>query len=569
MPVLNETIPFEKAFPDLFVPPELHFEKQTLSYDEFLKQYSDKNLVILGDAGSGKSTLLKFISQFENVHAVYFTAQALKDNDDILKTIEQLYSDSHEDHLFLLVDSLDEAYWNDMSSYKKLINTLTRTGNAVNVWLASRKDFYQRTYSESTTITFNIAELWPWKDEYSIFLDNWAKVFKHKKTPVTIKNWAAKEPAVKEMLTNPFQLTLLAYLADTSDDLDPMTTIYDLYDKFFLQWFKKEELRGTGATNRATTISQLHDAANNIYAGKEYTTSQLNDTAVTNLLLWNSEEMDLYGNKTASMFRHHSLAAFLIAHQIMHAIQRGDNSELTKMLQMVIKDDVTNFVIRKAEQMKSSDIKIMRNHLASYYKTLPPNDKGYVNVKEKVIYYISRFPGDSSSFLLPIVRTAPENPYMRLTLAYACSLSEEKELRYYALEYARSLSHNEEDARVNRGWTVVYFGDCNKDPYTYRDEENGPWANARAARIKRFTKKKPRIKDYRFWLFDLPLFHTFLKSRNWADINSTEFEIIKKLTFPKDRFTPAEIRFLWREKKAILKTYEIKLKKTTAVSQEE
>ncbi len=552
-------ITFKNAFPQLFVKPVLMFGKTEVSYDNLVKEYAKENVVFLADAGCGKSTLLKYVSQFETLNAVYFTAQALKENKRILELIELIYGNTSQNHLFLLIDGLDEAYWNDMPAYRKLISTLTRLKDHVNCWLAGRIDFYKRTYTEATAITSNIAKLKQWEEEYNQFLDNWAYVFNRNKTPEIVKGWAQKETAVKEMLGNPFQLTLLACLADeSSEEAVPVTSTYDLYYHFFRQRFKNEQNRGTGALDYEATFDQLSEAARKIYAGEKYKTSNLNDTAVTDLLVW-EPGTKLNGQREARAFRHHSLAAFLIAYQIYNAIQEGTDEELTTMLKMVIKDDVTNFVIRKAEHEDDKEILVMREHLYDYYKTLPKDSEDLINVKEKVIYYISRFRGDSSGFLLPIIRSSPGNPYMKLTLAYACALTENAELRHYALEYSRSLSKNGEDASVNRGWTVVYFGDCNKNPYTYRDEEKGPWANAREARIKRFTKENPRLKDYRFWLFDLPLFHTFLKTREWNDISYKEYDIIKNLTFSESIFTPAERRFLWREKNAMLKTYKKKL----------
>lgn len=558
--ILPETkITFKNAFPRLFVKPALMFGTTEVCYNDLLIKYANKNVVFLADAGCGKSTLLKYVSQFENLKAVYFTAQAIKENKKILELIEKIYGGSSQEHLFLLIDGLDEAYWNDMPAYRHLINTLIRLNGHVNCWLAGRKDFYKRTYTEATAISTNIAELKQWENEYNQFLNNWATVFGKAKTPEIVRGWAEKEASVKEMLVNPFQLTLLCSLADeASEDTAPVTSTYDLYYQFFLQRFTNERNRGTGALDFEVTLKQLCEAARKIYAGDKYKTSILNDTAVTDLLVWEPGTR-LNGKREARAFRHHSLAAFLIAYQIYSAIQDGNEEELTTMLKMVIKDDVTNFVIRKAENEDEEEIQTMRKNLAAYYKTLPENGEDLVNVKEKVIYYISRFRGDSSEFLLPIVQSSPDNPYMKLTLAYACALSTKKKLRYYALDYARSLSKNGEDASVNRGWTVVYFGDCNKDPYTYRDEDKGPWANAREARIKRFTKEKPRVKDYMFQLFDLPLFHTFLKTREWNDISIDEYNIIKVLDFPIGRFTPAESRFLWREKNAMLKTYRKKL----------
>lgn len=149
---------------------------------------------------------------------------------------------------------------------------------------------------------------------------------------------------------------------------------------------------------------------------------------------------------------------------------------------------------------------------------------------------------------------------MRLTLAYGCVLSENVEVRKYALDYAKSIANETDDTKTNRGWTVVYFGDVNnEDPYYYKDTQNGTWEKARKARIKRFTKKNPRIKDVRFWLFDIPLFHSFLKSRSWDKITKNDFEIIRKLKFSEEYFNLDEIAFLVVERKKLIEEYKIKL----------
>ena len=110
LPVMNPNIAFQNAFPKLFVKPFLLFGENEVCYADFINKYMKDNVVILADAGCGKSTLLKYIAQFENLNAVYFTAQTLKENKRILELIEEIYGATSQEHLFLLVDGLDEAY---------------------------------------------------------------------------------------------------------------------------------------------------------------------------------------------------------------------------------------------------------------------------------------------------------------------------------------------------------------------------------------------------------------------------------------------------------------------------
>jgi ABC-type oligopeptide transport system ATPase subunit len=555
LPVMNTGIAFKNAFPRLFVRPTLSYGREKIGYEDLLDLYTRRNVVILGEAGSGKSTLLKYISQFEKTNAVYFTTQDIKEHEDILKNIQILCKAEPSTDLFLLIDGLDEVYWNDMESYHELIVKLLDLNDNVHCWLASRKEFYQRTYSEGTRFTEYILEIDPWEENIHTkkFLKSWADIFEQERVPDIVDSWTKDSVAAKEMLGNPFQLTLLAYLAGFSDDNDTINTTYDLYERFFRMWFKNEKNRSTGSSDWLENIRVLEAAAQITYRGAFFHTHPLDNSAVTDLLIW-QEESDMEGKRVATMFRHNSLAAFILAHQLLDAMKKGDKELLDNALNQVIKDDVTNFVIRKAEWMSEEEISLMRLNLSQYYNLIP-NDDRLTNIREKVIYYMSRFKGDSSNFLLPIVNQKPSDPHMRLSLAYACSLAEDKTLRRYALKYAESLSRNGDDARVNRAWTVVYFGDSNENPYTYRDESLGPWKNAREARLKRFSKANPRLKDYRFFLFDLPLFHTFLITRNWNDINRDEYNIIFKLCFSKDAYYPEEIRFLEKEKKSLLVDY--------------
>ena len=181
-------------------------------------------------------------------------------------------------------------------------------------------------------------------------------------------------------------------------------------------------------------------------------------------------------------------------------------------------------------------------------------------IKEQVIYYITRLGIDVSDFLLELVKQKPHDPIMRLTIAYGCVLSDHPLLRRFALDYARSIAEDTIDARTNRGWTVIYFGDVeDQDPYQYKDDEKGPWKKAREARIKRFVKKSPRLKDYRFRLFDIPLFYSFLKDRGWNDISRDEYKILSEVDLPQDIFMEEEISFLTNEKERLLFEYKRRL----------
>lgn len=80
------------------------------------------------------------------------------------------------------------------------------------------------------------------------------------------------------------------------------------------------------------------------------------------------------------------------------------------------------------------------------------------------------------------------------------------------------------------------------------------------ARIKRFTTSTPRLKDYRFRLFDIPLMHSFYISREWNGVTAEELEIIRKLQFSKWIYNSDEMDFLKLERQRFVFAYENALK---------
>ncbi len=249
----------------------------------------------------------------------------------------------------------------------------------------------------------------------------------------------------------------------------------------------------------------------------------------------------------------------MLAHSLVEALLNNNQTQIRALFNIKLKDDVTNFVGNKFTTLTEMEKKMVKETLIGLYTD---TDVSEINIKEQIVYYITRLGIDVTEFLLDIIRNSPEHPIMKLTIAYGCVLSENPEVRAYALAYAKSISTDSVDARTNRAWTVIYFGDVNdRDPYTYADDEHRQWQNARKARIKRFTKKNPRLKDYRFRLFDIPLFHSFLRNRNWNDISSEEYDILDNVVFPENIFNHEEILFLSEEKAKLLKEYKIQLEK--------
>ena len=556
-PWFHDSKKYFEVFPQLFVKPFFHENKNTISYDSFLG--SDvSSISILGTAGAGKSTLLRYIfafSELNNIESVYFTAKEIKHNFPYLSQLNN-YCKSSKRPFIVMIDGIDEAFYNNYYDYEEFIINL-KSFSHLYFWLGCRTDFYSTYFNEQLSFIEHNYSINPWNNnQIENFINEYSKISGVSNIPAIIEQLIGSDAKLKDIKKNPFHLALLVYLTENNED-EPVLGVYNLYERFFQKWLQNEKKRGTSPDENAEIINSLKKAAQRIYDGREWRFDRIaiNNSAVRNLLSYVERESsrELY----AIGFYHRSLATFLLAESVFETFKERNCSVIKEVLSHKLKDDVTNFIGDRFSHMTESEKTVLYNNLKYAYFHIAWSN-ATLNVHEQIVYFVTRLGIDVSGFLLRVINNKRQsaNPIMRLTLAYGCVLSENKKVRDFAIEYARSIANESMDASINRGWTVIYFGDVlDRDPYSYLDDEQRSWNKAREARIKRFTKKQPRKKDVRFWLFDIPLFYSFLNNRGWNDISKDEYEILKRLSFSREYFNDAEIDFLSRQHQKLLQEY--------------
>lgn len=571
-PWFNESKSLRDVFPKLFVTPNL-VNKQTKETISNLTPYVNKNLMILGDAGTGKSTLLNYWFAFEkkefndNTICLYFGADSTIMSNSAFKRDFKFASKDRGRHYLFIIDGLDETFLLRPSKYKELIAKL-KTATNCNFWLGCRKDFYEQNLSEKTKISDHDLEVQEWDPRQIIhFINKYSEVTQNPEILnriESIKKASRDANGIETMKKNPFQLSVLVFLAEQSDELEINST-YDLYEQFIELWVEKEINRNTSPDKKDAIYDALYDSATSIYYNNEYIFNDIaeNNTAVNGLLQMKARRRG--GKRVARGFYHRSLAAFLIANRAYQAIYEGNTQLLIESSKARSRDDITNFLVDKFASIKTAETYTLKRNIIQIYNEIADKDE-YVGAKQQLIYYITRLGIDVSDFIVDVIKEDPRDRYMRLSLAYGCVLSENPCMKQYALDYARSIAAdpNGDDAITNRGWTAVYFNDANIDEIKidildYRDTIKGPWKNSREARIRRFINKNPRYKDLRFWIFDIPLFHSFLIDRNWDDLSDDEYKIIKNLRFNRNEFDSEEIKFLTEERDKLLTEYKAHL----------
>ena len=557
-PWFKNSLKYREVFPKLFVRPKFKKRYEECSFDELIL-YKNKHIAVLGDAGAGKSTLLRCLFAFdmlENVDCFYLTADEIKSINGSLfnKLLNNKHNFGKEHQLHVFIDGIDEAYSNNLKEYKELIDKIKNINNCF-FWIACRSDFFNQTLNENTAFVHESLIIQPWeRQQYSNFIVTYSTIVECNEIPKRIENMVEKADDLANFKKNPFHLSLLVFLAENDLKNIKVKGLYDLYYNFFEIWINRELSRDTCKDEKELILEEIEKISRQIYIGDKYKITEIveRNSAIRDLL--NIDYEDILGNKYVSTFYHRSIATFCLARIALKAMLENNEKNLIEVFSCKLNDDVTNFINDAFSTLANDEKSKVSLHLQSIYEKHKTKSES-LEIKEQLIYYLTRLGIDVSVFLLKEISPRPTHPIMRLTLAYGCVLSDEPKVKEFALEYAQSIANDSEDAIVNRAWTVIYFGDKIGNPYEYRDDEQCSWEKARKARIKRFTKKEPRLKDYRFRLFDVPLFYSFLKDRKWGNISQSEFEILKQLEFPEEHFNEMEQEFLEEQLLLLTKEY--------------
>lgn len=576
LPWFSDSRLYRDLFPGLFIKPNLMGKTASIDYDE-LKDYYGQNIAILGEAGAGKTTLLIYHFVFGSVNepgynCLYLTVKdaldMLEDKAAYVEKISQSIEKSGFGSLTILIDGVDEEFLNDYEGYISFLTLLKRLSEcySCSFWLGCRKDLFDQYRGEQSQFVQAEFVISPWEMSQAIdYIGKYESIVGCKELSKKINRLIEREEIFDTFSKNPFYLSLLTYIAEhAEDDKATIANAYGLYSEFFEVWFQKEMLRGTTeASIRMEIYPRLQEIAKKIYENSTVVVEDIDNTnsALRNLLVIKRSS---YKEDRITAMYHRSIVSFLMAELIVqNMLDSTKKNELLKLFQMKIQDDVTNFVGSKYTIMTVEEKERVKYNLISLYHEMKSNpaQKDEFRVMEKCIYHLTRMNRDGldkdvTDFLKKEIDPEPENPYMRLSLAYGCALSDNETVRAFALKYAKSISNETQDALINRSWTVVYFGDIVDDPYHYRDDKKCLWSKARAARIRRFVKEYPSLKDYRFLLFDIPLLYSFLKDRGWEGISDEEYQIINKLAFSERYFFQNEIAFLSEVKQQLLKDYQ-------------
>lgn len=338
-------------------------------------------------------------------------------------------------------------------------------------------------------------------------------------------------------------------------------------------WVQREKGRGTSSIHMEQIKKELQQAAEMLYYGNECRIES-EDTAVTDLLVFSYHDRN-NGEKIATEFCHRSFCAFFYGKRVFESIRQG-GIDLIQTIKQPLRNDVTDFVRAAIESVKyTEDLSVFKNNMMelylqtehmeqprmdeeSYAKLCTLSARRILYLQNELIYFITRLPEldeDIEKFLDEAYANT-DNPYLKLDIAYGAVLTEHSRV---GLEYAKSLKPGSDSDKINRSWTVAYFGDVQANPYLYQDTRKASWKKSREARLKRFQSDKRKALKFR--ILDIPLMYCFYVSREWKDVNPKDFAIIKQTVVDHPIYTEEEKEFLREQKKQLVEEYEKNLRR--------
>lgn len=547
--------------------------------ESLCQHYYKKNIVITAPAGYGKTTALLMVylngDTTLNQHYYYISASAFVGDASELDEYEYAIRSAIEKEQpldgVILLDGLEEAYGKNYTSAGELIKQIVLEKN--HVWIACRPEFYTNITSQFEGRFADIAKLDEWNtDDFQRFLDKYSSNTLYKSAVRRIEKIQKQSVIAKTSIPKcPLFATMLLFIAADSSADNAIRDEYDLLHSFLTLWIKRE-IRIQGSANSIEYyFNEFQEIAVDLYIHgrvflNDYPCLAQNDGIIQGLLRVqenNNKELYIRG------FYHREFLVFFVVSGMLTAAF-GSTKEIVYWYSQTFYDDVTNLYTLALSHLDSRSLnQVYRNFFLvykdSYENTAKieaalnqfiPNVKPlhFLKLKDELLYFIFRLPGiDTDEFLTYANdHCCNTTDYMlMLGLAYGMAGKRQHPL---TIKFAKRLENGNPEATVNRGWAVCFFGDINKDGYTYKDEDNCKWDNVRAVKLNRLRCNKEEA--YRYRLLDLPLLYCFYESRGFKDcISYSEYATIKDCDISSFEYTEEEKTFLLMKKEQLVSQY--------------
>lgn len=557
----------EKAY----ITPKYYLHKHGIhctGIEPIYKEYNNKNIIFIGQGGTGKTTSFLRL----------YTGTATKTNDIIDKQFYYCFApdlqgdkrslNAYQKHLrkaieagtklngILLLDGLEEAFWNNRKQANVLLEQLGKSN--ITFWVSCRTSFYQML-DESVNYYFDERiEVESWiPEDFDRFVDCCLEKNENK---IIIKERISKvKKQVVSLLVRPLFATIILFIAE-NNELDDVYNEYELIELFLKQWLHRENTEKN--IDEKINYKSIRNVALSVYLRTdERPKYDKSLSAFRDLLVMTNAKK---GSSIHGFYHREFLVYFICNALIDAALSHPDR--IIWWFSQTFYDDITNLIKPVLNRMDHQKINIMYENLFSIYRRtyedtdsvnksfidlkLSPKES-FLKLRDEIIYFISKLPDINYSPFFHYAYKKSTDTMLFMGIAYGMASLDPN--NQYTLEFAKELKPGTKEDIRNRGWGMCFFGDVEENGYEYEDTEQKPWKKVRENRLKRLSND---LDKYCTRTLDLPLLYCYYYSRDFKDcISYRDYTIIRNANITLNYFGEAQKIFMLEQKTQLVSAY--------------
>ena len=548
-----------------YIEPKYHLRKcnkDRAGIESIYKEYSNRNVVFVGEGGTGKTTT--FLRLYSGLSLVdvkpfyYIFAPDLQPYKFLFsgyeKKIDGIIKKTKKDGGIILLDGLEEAFQSNSKRASAIIKYLEKAD--VTFWVSCRPYFYERLDVETSLVFDECIEVEFWdSNDFDTFVgrclseNNNCALIEHRINKVRNN--------IKSLINRPLFATMIVFIAE-NNDIDDIRDEYELMEVFLENWMDRERIEKKTVFCKETSYKHMSRVALAVYLGKRPTFTK--ELQVFRDLL----RMPNRNNSIQQFYHREFLVYFIVNAMIDAALNHPD--EIVWWFSQTFYDDITNMLKPVLSRMEQEDCeKIFDNLFCIYKRTYEkpqdikaqfnslnlPIDKSFLKLRDEIIYFVLKLKMINHVEFVEYVNN--HNPDVMLSLGIAYGMAAIDPNNQYTLDFAKRLTPGTPEDIRNRGWGMCFFGDVAEDGYEYKDDEKKPWNKIRENRLNRLRDDE---KKYVTRTLDIALLYCFYYSRSFNDcISVRDYRIIKKTDIHLPAFQERQVSFLDTKKDALVIHY--------------
>ena len=564
---------------DAFITPKFFLHKHNTTctgIGQIYEEYKGKNVLFIGEGGCGKTSVFLRLymgigDDNEDAFDKEFFYCYVPDLDlsqetkskskyyGYYKALKRIIDTGTGLNGILLLDGLEEAYLDNSERASALLEQLGESN--IHFWVSCRSSYYGRLDENIDSYFAEKAEVLPWMDdEYKIFISRCLEDNNKRNSVINRIDRIAKP--IKSLLTRPLFATMILFVAE-SDDLDNVHNEYELISLFIDKWLEREKQEKKIAYE--TSFEGIRNAALSLYKKTSDLPKYTKDLrAFRDLLV-------LTGANGGAIhkFYHQELQIFFISNAMIDAAL-DHPALIVKWFSQTFYDDITNMIKPKLLQLGKEQCKQIYDNLFSVYKRSYEDtdsiakvlkeieddsfclNESLLRLRDEVLYFIFRLPHIDHYKFAQYAYKESKDTMLILGIAYGMARIDPSNA--YTIEFAKKLTPDSPEDIRNRGWGMCFFGDVEKNGYTYEDSEGKPWNKIREKKLNRLKDNLPNHAETR--VLDIPLLYCFYASRGFVDCTSYyDYNIIRNTDISLSCFGAEQRAFLTEQKQKLVSKY--------------